>query len=274
MQTISGFWGVMAYVIGATFGNETLISAGVVIVLLFSVFPPLFIVEPKELETAHPNVERLPDAGTDWAQFTKICVAHGFSWIGVQTMFVYVIAYIQQKLVPGSLGAEAAADRSGQIISIAFAVLNTVGFLLPAFVLEPIAKRVGRVKTHTVSLAIMSVGYFLIASSARSSSMLYALMAVVGVGWSAIVSLPFAIMSEKVQKARMGLFMGLFNLSVVLPQLLVSLFLGRIIQSAADKSIIFVISGAMLGVSALLWVLVREEGTAPNEEPAPAHSTH
>jgi hypothetical protein len=65
-------------------------------------------------------------------------------------------------------------------------------------------------------------------------------------------------MSEKVDKSRMGFFMGIFNLSVVLPQLIVSLFFGSIIQNAADKNIIFIISGVSLSISAILWLLVRD----------------
>ncbi|MCW8995075.1 MAG: MFS transporter, partial [Psychromonas sp.] len=85
------------------------------------------------------------------------------------------------------------------------------------------------------------------------------LMAVCGIGWAAIVSLPFAIMSEKVDESRMGFFMGIFNLSVVLPQLIVSLVLGYYIQEAQDKNLIFIISGITLSISAVLWLLVKEK---------------
>ncbi len=84
-------------------------------------------------------------------------------------------------------------------------------------------------------------------------------MAVCGIGWAAIVSLPFAIMSEKVDESRMGFFMGIFNLSVVLPQLIVSLVLGYFIQEAQDKNLIFIISGTTLAISALLWLFVKEK---------------
>ena len=84
-------------------------------------------------------------------------------------------------------------------------------------------------------------------------------MAVGGVGWAAVVGLPFAIMAEHVAKGRMGFFMGIFNLSVVLPQLVVSLGLGVIIRDAADKNIIFIIAAVALGVSAVLWLWVKEE---------------
>jgi maltose/moltooligosaccharide transporter len=87
---------------------------------------------------------------------------------------------------------------------------------------------------------------------------LYVLMAVAGIGWAAVVSLPFAIMTEKIDQSRTGFFMGIFNLSVVLPQLVVSLAVGTIIRNAADKNVIFIISGASLACSALLWTFVKE----------------
>ena len=105
----------------------------------------------------------------------------------------------------------------------------------------------------------MAAGYFGLVVAGTTPLTVYALMAVVGIGWASIVSLPFAIMSEKVDPGRMGFFMGMFNLSVVLPQLFVSLVLGSVIQDAQDKTIIFIISGTALAASTLLWTFVRED---------------
>jgi maltose/moltooligosaccharide transporter len=254
MQTISGFFGVMAYAIGAIIGNFFLIYAGAVLVLLFSIIPPFFIEESKELTIINDEEKEIQKSKvTQWGELLRIYFAHGFSWIGVQTMFVYIIAYIQQKMSP------ATETETGQIIAISFLVLNAVGFILPAFVLEPITEKIGRVKTHLSCVAIMAAGYFGIVAIGQSPLTMYILMAVVGVGWAAIVSLPFAIMSEKVDENRMGFFMGIFNLSVVLPQLIVSLVLGYFILEAGNKNIIFIISGISLSLSALLWLLVKED---------------
>lgn len=148
------------------------------------------------------------------------------------------------------------------MISISFAVLNTIGFLLPAPVLEPLSKRFGRVRVHMSAVAIMAVAYFAVAIAGRSPLLLYCLMALLGIGWASIVSLPFAIMTEKVDRRRTGFFMGIFNLSVVLPQLFVSLVLGKVILDAPDKSIIFLMSGATLACSAVGWLFVKDSGSA------------
>jgi maltose/moltooligosaccharide transporter len=259
MQTISGFFGVLAYLIGATLGNYILIYCGVALVFLFSFVPMFFITENKELHVDEAAETKKTATVTEWGQLFRIYFAHGFSWIGIQTMFVYIIAFIQQKYFLGIEDQSVINAHSGQIIAIAFAILNTVGFILPAFILEPVAEKIGRIKTHLMCVAIMALGYFGIVFLGTTPMMLYILMAVAGIGWAAVVSLPFAIMTEKIDQSRTGFFMGIFNLSVVLPQLLVSLFVGTIVKNASDKNIIFVISGISLALSAIFWVLVKEK---------------
>lgn len=260
MQTISGTFGMLAYAIGAIFGNYFLIYFGVFLVAAFSIIPMFFIEEPRELKEVEDENSQVKATETNWKDFLMLLFAHSFSWIGVQTMFVYMIGFVEQKLNPVS------DDETGQILAISFLILNGVGAIFPAFVLEPITERIGRVKTHLLALLVMSIGYFGIAFFASTVLSLYIFMGVAGVGWAAIVSLPFAIMSEKVNKNRMGFFMGIFNLSVVLPQLFVSLALGIFIQNAIDKNLIFIISGATLAVSAVLWLLVKENKKTKKEE--------
>ncbi len=324
MQTISGSFGVMAYAIGAIWNNYVLIYAGVVLVIVFSVIPPLFVKEPEELgepdeaeagggwweilisirplwgfllydiyaltlRLAHIEVDNYyaevlcglltlwlvgstllkkevsGGVGTDHVGFQKVLAAHSFSWIGVQTMFIYTLAYVQQKM-PALSDVDA-----GRVISISFLVLNAVAAILPAFVLEPITERIGRVRTHMFCVAIMAFGYAGITLFGHTAMTLYLLMAVCGVGWAAIVSLPFAIMSQKVEQSRMGLYMGLFNLSVVLPQLLASLAVGLAVSRADDKSLIFTICAVSLAVSSLAWSLVREGENTTRPPPASSH---
>ena len=250
MQSVSNLFGSLAYLTGAIFGNYFLIYAGAVIILFFSIIPMFFIEEPKILETKEDDVN--PNTKTQWGELMKIYVAHAFSWLGVQTMFIYIIFFINQKMnIVNDI-------QSGQIIGISFFILNAVSFPLPAMVLEPLSRRFGRVRVHIGSLVIMAIGYFAITFFARDAISLYLLMCLVCVGWAAIVSLPFAIMTENVDKSRMGFFMGIFNLSVVLPQLVSSFAIGFLIRYLDDKQSIFLIAGFSISISALLWLLVKE----------------
>ncbi|MCX6278829.1 MAG: MFS transporter [Bacteroidetes bacterium] len=273
MQSISNLFGSGAYLMGALIGNYFLIYAGVVIVFIFSIGPLLFIEEPRELTTSEEDAKKLKGnakqnvnnhstvaaKATQWGELLKLYVAHGFSWLGIQTMFVYMFAFLEQKL-PAITGM-AVEDRSarlGQMIGWSFFILNAVGAIWPAFMLEPMSKRLGRVRTHSLMVAIMALGYFGIVMFATNTFMLYAMMCVLTFGWASVVSLPFAIMSEKVDKSRMGFFMGIFNLSVVLPQLIASSVVGTVIKHADDKGMVFIISGVSLAVSAVLWLFVRD----------------
>jgi maltose/moltooligosaccharide transporter len=283
MQTISGAFGVAAYLIAVLTDNYNLIYVGAVVVFIFSVFPAFFIKEPRHLhqgnqvelegqtaaamdtvldEIAIPQDSVTLNRGTNWPEFLKICFAHAFTWVGIQTMFIYTFGFIKSSIMGHEVDAVLDTETSnliGKQIGIAFAVLNTVGFLLPALVLEPVSRKIGRVRTHTIAIAISAVGYLLIVFFGHTSIYAFGgLMAVVGVGWAAIVSLPFAIMTETVDQRKMGLFMGLFNLSVVLPQVVASL-LGGYIEHTPDKSMIFLISAISLGLSAFFWLFVKEQ---------------
>ncbi len=265
MQTISGSFGVLAYAIGAIFGNYFLIYFGVVLVLVFTVFPSFLIEEKRNLVVDNSEKEtEVKKTETNLVEFLKVCFANSFSWLGVQTMFVFAIAFISQKInpTPENISKETLSiinDKTGQIISISFLVLNAVGALLPKFVLEPITEMIGRVKTQMISVAIMSLGYWGIVFFVNSEYLLYFFMLIAGVGWAAIVSLPFAIMSETVDESKMGFYMGMFNLSIVIPQLIVSAIFGSWIENATDKSIVFIISGITLALSSVFWLLVKEQ---------------
>ena len=80
-------------------------------------------------------------------------------------------------------------------------------------------------------------------------------------------------MSERVDQAKMGLYMGIFNLSVVLPQLMSSMGIGKIVKESSNKSVLFIICALALGVSALLWAVVRESGKSI-EAPQPPTGGH
>ena len=328
MQTISGSFGVLAYVIGAVWNNYVLIYFGVFLVLALSILPPFFIKEPRELKTSEDEegqstnsasfIEMLNNIKPLWGffiysvyalgarlvgfemdnyyveiacfiltiffilqvilqktdglgkkqrgivGFKKVLAAHSFTWLGIQTMFVYMFAYVQYKVYGYATGepiTESVQIEMGRVVSISFLILNAVGAVLPAFVLEPITRKIGRVKTHAACIAIMAVGYTGMLFAGFTPIMIYIFMAVLGVGWAATISLPFAIMSQKVDQSQMGLFMGLFNLSVVLPQLVASFGVGQAVSAAEDKSLIFIVSAVTLAISAVLWFLVKEDQT-------------
>lgn len=254
MQSISNLFGALAYLTSALIGNYELIYVGVLVILIFSIIPTLLIQEPKQLNATDDAADGKLLSKTNWPQLNRIFVAHGFSWLGIQTMFIYLFAFLERQLTVSDSAV------LGQITGWSFFILNGVGFLIPIFLLQPVSRKIGQVKTHRLAVASMSLAYFGIAFFASSQLSLYFFFFILSLGWSAVVSLPFAIMSENVDKARMGFFMGLFNLSVVIPQLIASMAIGFVINHYIDAyaGIVFIISGIALGLSAVLWNLVKE----------------
>jgi MFS family permease len=325
MQTISGTFGVLAYVIGAIWDNYFLIYSGVFLVLILSIVPTFFIEEPRYLKSEKENVQ---EKGTRvsfyeilnyiqplWGfllyavyaitfrllkiqfenyyaelfcfivtlififkvllqksegksnsekgiiAFKKVLAAHSFTWVGIQTMFVYMFTYVQFKVYnypQGSIIPDDVSTQMGKVVTISFLIFNAVASVLPVLVLEPITRKIGKIKTHLICIASMAVGYAAMLYFGFSPFIIYLVMVILGIGWASTISLPFAIISQQIDQTKMGLFMGLFNLSVVLPQLVASFGIGLAISQAEDKSLIFIISAITLAISAVLWLFVRE----------------
>ena len=312
MQTVSGTFGVLAYAIGAIYGNIALIYFGAGLALVFSIIPALLVEEPRMLahtETgasteklsvaallllmrplwafavyaliamglklagydthslwlevgfgvlalvliAHALTERQTlDGGEDIAGFRKVLAAHAISWFGMQTLFVFIIGFVQQRF------PQLDNDATGQLMSFSFLSLNAVAAVVPALVLNPLAQRFGEVRVHAASLLLMALGFLFVYLHGHTATLVYVGMAIIGLGWGAIVSLPFAIFSQSVSPARIGLYMGVFNLSVVLPQLAVSLGVGYLLSQMENKALVFVIGGVCMALSAVAWLAVKQ----------------
>jgi len=193
--------------------------------------------------------------------FQKVLAAHSFSWIGVQSMFIYFFAFVDFQM-PGLSNEEV-----GTVVNWSFFSLNLIAAIIPVLALEPLANKFGRVKTHGTAVGIMAVGYMIILFMGKSPYVLYVLMMIVGIGWASIISLPFAIMSQKIAQNKMGLYMGLFNLSVVLPQLVSSFAVGDIVGAVENKTMLLLVCSLTTGFSAIAWFFVREPKDEQTENP-------
>ena len=265
MRVLMPLWGLLAYdVVGMALKIAGVRPAGFGLEIVCGVATLVLVVAT--LSARDRGVEFVRE---DLVEFRKVLAAHAFSWLGVQTMFVYMISFVQFRFP--ALDATA----GGQMLSRSFLLLSAVGAVMPAFVLEPLIRRTSQVAVHVGCLALMALGFAGVYLYGTSPAAVYGLMALMGIGWAAIVSLPFAIMSQRVDQGRIGLYMGVFNLSVVLPQLLASLAIGKLVEHAHDKGVIFLIGAGCLATSALAWMFVRraEDGVG-SASPAATPAGH
>lgn len=211
-------------------------------------------------------------------EFHKIMLAHSFTWVAFQSMFIISGFFIEKQILPNVeistltanwfaqalTGVTQSADASvGNIVSLGFLILNFVGAVFP-LLLQSVSRKIGRVKTYISALSFAVVGYFYIAFLGKLEIDFYIGMFLVGIGWSAVISIVFAIMSERVNPAKMGLYMGVFNLAVVLPQMM-SNGVANVIKQTENYQLLYIICGLLVAVSVLFWMFVREPQQSANQ---------
>jgi hypothetical protein len=206
----------------------------------------------------------------------KILLGHGFAWLGVQGMFVMAFFFVRDFVVPttdaGSVLANAflrlahggeptVGDTAGNILSLGFLLLNVVGALLPILLLKPLCARWDKVLVHRSAMGLMAVGYLLVSMGAKGELFYYTGMLICGVGWSSLISIVFAIFSESVDPDEMGVSMGVFNSSLVLPALAVPGLL-RLSDALGHHRWMFALFAFCLALSFAFWCTVSERTPA------------
>ncbi|MEI6752317.1 MAG: MFS transporter [Paludibacter sp.] len=208
---------------------------------------------------------------TNRNEFQKIMLAHSFTWVAFQSMFILSGFFIEHQILP-NIGLKGVAANwfaekltgtvqssgatVGNMVSLGFFILNLIGAIFP-LILQSIAKKIGRVKTYIGALAFSAIGYFYIAYFSSVEIDFYFGMFLVGIGWSAVISIVFAIMSERVNPAKMGLYMGVFNLAVVLPQMM-SNGVANVIKATGNHQLLYIFCGLLVTTSVIFWMFVKE----------------
>ncbi len=168
----------------------------------------------------------------------KICTIQFFSWIGVMSLNIFFTQYVVHVLyqvpdltqIPQEF--QSSYDTlvmSGQnFSSICFAAFNLICFVI-AIPIGKLAERFGNKKVHFVSLLLMALAYVLLAFLPNAISTIAA-MALAGIGWASILALPFAMLSRYIKEGTEGSVMGIFNIFIAAPQILVCTILAWFIN--------------------------------------------
>lgn len=159
----------------------------------------------------------------------KICMMQFFTWIGVMCMFIFFTQFsihtvfnvpdltsVSDELV---MQYENATADATNFSSICFAVLNLVCFLV-SIPIGILSTKFGNKKVHAFALLTMTAAYLLMALTKNPKAIML-LMGIAGIGWSSILALPFAMLSEYIKKGSEGAVMGIFNIFIAGPQVLV-----------------------------------------------------
>jgi maltose/moltooligosaccharide transporter len=185
-----------------------------------------------------------------------------FSWFSLFTIFVYTAPAVAKlhfgATSPGSPEYEAGANWVG----VLFATYNGLG-ALAALILPFFVRRFGMRRTHQVNLWIGASG-LLSMMLIRDPDWLLASMVGLGFAWASIIALPYAMLANNLPARKMGVNMGIFNIFIVIPQLLAAAVLGWLVDvvGGGDPSYTFIIAAAGWILAGLAVFRVRDTGTA------------
>lgn len=159
----------------------------------------------------------------------RLALVQFFTWSALFIMWIYTTPVVAQYVFGSSDPASVAYNAGGNWVGILFAAYNAVAALAALFLLRPLARAIGKVRTHALCLAIGALGYlsFLFI---RDAHLLLLSEVAIGIAWASILAMPYAILASSLPQAKLGIYMGLFNVFIVVPQLLVATVMGTIVR--------------------------------------------
>jgi maltose/moltooligosaccharide transporter len=202
----------------------------------------------------------------------QLAVVQFFTWFALPCMWqFYGLAVARHVfLAPDEKSPLFAAGTEWGGLS--FAVYN-VGCFLVAFLIPPIAKATNRKTTHFICLTLGGLG-LLSTYFAYDKYFLWVGMAGVGIAWASILSMPYVILAGAIKPERMGVYMGVFNLFIVLPQIVMSLIVPQIYKNilGADPLNVVLLGGFVMLIAALSVLIVKDVGAGNIDTTVPSAS--
>lgn len=194
------------------------------------------------------------------AMMRRLAPVQMFSWFALFAMWTYTTAAVAQVHFGAKDTVSDAWNAGANWTGVLFAAYNGVTIVAAACI-PAMTRRIGLRMTHVVNLVLGGAG---LAAFALIRDPAWLLLAMVGVGfaWGSILSVPYALLSECVPSHKMGAYMGIFNLFIVIPQLLAASVLGFVLKHFFGNAPIaaLVIGGAALALAALFTLRVEEPG--------------
>jgi maltose/moltooligosaccharide transporter len=162
------------------------------------------------------------------AAMRELAVIQIFTWLGLYCMWMFYSVAIAHSVFGATDPHSALYDRgviAGANGLTTYQLVSTgIALILPFF-----SHRLGKVTVYTVGLLMAALGLLLI-PQVHDPNLLWLPMVGVGIGWATILSMPYAILVKHLPAARYGLYMGLFNIFIVLPEILTSVGLGWVMK--------------------------------------------
>ncbi|MFL6763645.1 MAG: MFS transporter, partial [Sphingomicrobium sp.] len=188
----------------------------------------------------------------------RLALVQFFTWVALYIMWVFTTPVVARNFYNSPDPSSAGFQEAGNWVGILFAVYNGVAAIAALALLPLLSKAVGKARTHMICLLCGAAGYasFLVI---RDPKMLIISEIGIGVAWASILAMPYAILASNLPQRKLGIYMGLFNIFIVVPQLLVATVMGSIMKAFfPDQPIWTMLAAAMvMAIAALAMLRVR-----------------
>jgi maltose/moltooligosaccharide transporter len=182
-----------------------------------------------------------------------------FTWPGLFLMWFYYTTAVAVNVFGGKDNSDPVYAEGADFGSLTLAYYSIITFLF-ALVLPFIADKLGRKVTHSLCLLCGALGLISV-SWVENKYFLYGSMTGVGIAWASILSMPYAMLSGSLPKDKVGIYMGIFNFFIVLPEIIASLGFGWLMRNVLnnDRLAAVQIGGGLMIIAALIcYFFIRE----------------
>ena len=192
----------------------------------------------------------------------QLAVAMFFQWYAMFCYWQFITFAVARSLFDttnsATVGFRDAALVTGQL----GAAYNFIAFL-GAFALVPFARRLGARPVHAVCLAASGAAMLAI-PSLDSTALLFIPMLGIGLGWAGMMGCPYIIVADAIPPARTGIYMGIFNMFIVIPMLIQSLTMPLLYRPmlGGDPRNVLLLAGGMMLAATVATLLVRTDRSA------------
>ena len=188
----------------------------------------------------------------------QLAVTQFFSWFALFLMWVYTTQGIAQNIWGTTDATSNAFNEAGNWTGVIFAAYSVFAALF-SLVITPLANKYGRRNVYVVSLILGGLGLLSILFI-KDKNLLFLPMIGVGIAWAAILALPYAILSSKLPAKQTGVYMGIFNATITIPQIAAGLLGGVLLSALGGTAInMLALAGVSMAVAGIAALLVIKE---------------
>lgn len=189
----------------------------------------------------------------------RLAIVQFFSWFALFLMWVYTTPGIAQNVwgtQPGD-SVSASYNEAGNWVGVIFAVYSLFGALF-SIVMARLANHLGRKTVYLLSLLAGGVGLFSMVFIQNKYGLILSMVGV-GIAWAAILAMPYAILSAALPPSKMGVYMGIFNATITIPQIAAGLLGSLVLTLVGSKAIYMLgVAGISMIVAGVSVIFVKE----------------